>query len=59
MALNLAMSRIVLVSPQKNLEEEIIRKKAKRILQNRYGFSEDQVNTLFTIQTNGQCGSTS
>ncbi|CAG8829775.1 12331_t:CDS:2, partial [Dentiscutata erythropus] len=26
--------------------------KAKQILQNRYGFSEDQVNTLFTILKN-------
>ncbi|CAG8678876.1 1285_t:CDS:2, partial [Scutellospora calospora] len=51
--------RIVLASPQKNLEEEIIREKAKQILQNRYGFSKDQVNTLFTIQTNRQCESTS
>jgi len=44
--------RIVLASPPKNLEEEIIREIAKRILQNRYGFSEDQVNALFSIQKN-------
>ena len=44
--------RIVLASPPKNLEEEIIREIAKRILQNRYGFSEDQVNTLFSTQEN-------
>jgi integrase len=34
------------------LEEEIVREKAKRILQNRYGFSEGQVNALFTTQKN-------
>src|SRR5947209_8482065 len=44
--------RIVIASPPKNLEEEIIREIAKRILQNRYGFSEDQVNVLFSIQKN-------
>ena len=44
--------RIVLASPPKNLEEEIIREIAKQILQNRYGFSEDQVNALFSIQEN-------
>ena len=44
--------RIVLASPPKNLEEEIIREIAKRILQNRYGFSEGQVNALFSIQKN-------
>ncbi|CAG8797601.1 27234_t:CDS:2, partial [Dentiscutata erythropus] len=38
--------RIVLASPPKNLEEEIIREKAKQILQNRYGFSEDQEETI-------------
>ncbi|CAG8700675.1 41882_t:CDS:2 [Gigaspora margarita] len=32
---------------------------AKQILQNRYRFSKNQVNTLFTIQTNVQCGSIS
>ena len=45
--------RIAIASPPKNLEEEIIREIAKRILQNRYGFSEDQVNALFSIQKNG------
>src|SRR6266487_1412984 len=44
--------RIVLASPPKNLEEEIIREIAKQILQNRYGFSGDQVNVLFSIQKN-------
>ncbi|CAJ0748337.1 12371_t:CDS:2 [Entrophospora sp. SA101] len=53
MALNLAVIRIVIASPPKNPEEEIIREIAKRILQNRYGFSEDQVNALFSIQKNG------
>ncbi|CAJ0837431.1 13632_t:CDS:2, partial [Entrophospora sp. SA101] len=62
MALNLAVirpegsllcNRIVIASPPKNPEEEIIREIAKRILQNRYGFSEDQVNALFSIQKNG------
>jgi len=33
--------RIAIASPPKSLEEEIIREIAKRILQNRYGFSED------------------
>jgi len=42
----------------KDLEEEIIREIAKRILQNRYGFSEDQVNDLFSIQKNNQCENT-
>ncbi|CAG8622622.1 5369_t:CDS:1, partial [Paraglomus brasilianum] len=42
-----------MASPPKNLEEEIIREIAKRILQNRYEFSEDQVNALFSIQKNG------
>ncbi|CAG8481146.1 2571_t:CDS:1, partial [Paraglomus brasilianum] len=42
-----------MASPPKNLEEEIIREITKRILQNRYGFSEDQVNALFSIQKNG------
>ena len=45
--------RIAIASPPKSLEEEIIREIAKRILQNRYGFSEDQVNALFSIQKNG------
>ncbi|CAG8453921.1 9396_t:CDS:2 [Paraglomus occultum] len=51
--------KIAIVSPPKDLEEEIIREITKRILQNRYGFSKDQVDALFTIQTNGQCGSIS
>ncbi|CAH1771496.1 5101_t:CDS:2, partial [Entrophospora sp. SA101] len=34
--------RIAITKPPKSLEEEIVREKAKRILQNRYGFSEDQ-----------------
>src|SRR2546430_2301424 len=42
--------RIVMASPPKNLEEEIVREITKRILQNRYGFSEDQVDALFSIQ---------
>ena len=50
--------RIAIISPPKSLEEEIVREKAKRILQNRYGFNEDQVNTLFFTQKNGQCEST-
>ncbi|CAG8735667.1 3770_t:CDS:2, partial [Dentiscutata erythropus] len=37
---------------------EIVREIAKRILQNRYGFSEDQVNDLFSIQKNDQCENT-
>ncbi|CAG8751432.1 9871_t:CDS:2, partial [Dentiscutata heterogama] len=41
-----------IASPPKDLEEEIVREIAKRILQNRYGFSEDQVNNLFTILKN-------
>src|SRR6185369_16503618 len=44
--------RIAIASPPKSLEEEIIREKAKRILQNRYGFSEDQVEALFSAQGN-------
>src|SRR5438128_11499601 len=39
---SLLCNRIVIVSPPKNLEEEIIREIAKQILQNRYGFSENQ-----------------
>src|SRR6185437_5338411 len=42
--------RIVVTKPPKNSEEEIIREKAKRILQNKYGFSEGQVDNLFSIQ---------
>ncbi|CAG8590166.1 7950_t:CDS:2 [Dentiscutata heterogama] len=34
--------KIAIASPPKDLEEEIIREITKRILQNRYGFSEDQ-----------------
>jgi len=45
----LLCNRIAITKPSKNLKEEIIRKIAKRILQNRYGFSEDQVNALFSI----------
>ncbi|RHZ73740.1 hypothetical protein Glove_229g128 [Diversispora epigaea] len=45
--------RIAIASPPKSLEEEIIREIVKRILQNRYRFSEDRVNTLFSIQENG------
>ncbi|CAG8512245.1 2625_t:CDS:2, partial [Scutellospora calospora] len=41
--------RIAITKLPKSLEEEIIKEKAKRILQNRYRFSEDQVNALFTI----------
>ncbi|CAG8640181.1 21429_t:CDS:2 [Dentiscutata erythropus] len=52
MALNLVVSRIAIALPPKNLEEEIIREIAKRILQNRYGFSENQINALFSIQKN-------
>src|SRR2546423_1812255 len=44
-------SRIVMASPPKNLEEEIVREITKRILQNRYGFSEDQVEALFDLQS--------
>ncbi|CAG8518961.1 hypothetical protein C2G38_2184908 [Gigaspora rosea] len=46
--------RITITKPSKSLEEEMVREIATRILQNRYGFSEDQVNALFTIQTNVQ-----
>ncbi|CAG8811662.1 26496_t:CDS:2, partial [Dentiscutata erythropus] len=60
MALNLVMNscKIAIASPPKDLEEEIVREIAKRILQNRYGFSEDQVNDLFSIQKNDQCENT-
>ncbi|CAG8832954.1 18498_t:CDS:2, partial [Gigaspora margarita] len=44
--------RDAIASPPKDLKEEIIREKAKRILQNRYRFSEDQVNALFSTQKN-------
>ena len=33
--------KIIIASPPKDLEKEIIRKIAKRILQNRYGISKD------------------
>src|SRR5947209_19799504 len=45
--------RIAVTKPPKSLEEEIVREITKRILQNRYGFSEDQVDALFSIQKNG------
>ena len=45
--------RIAITKPPESLDEEIVREKAKRTLQNRYGFSEDQVNALFSIQKNG------
>src|SRR5215204_4873024 len=45
--------RIAITKSPKSLEEEIVRETAKRILQNRYGFSKDQVNALFSIQKNG------
>ncbi|CAG8823996.1 38828_t:CDS:2, partial [Gigaspora margarita] len=38
----------------KSSEEKIIREITKRILQNRYGFSEGQVDDLFSIQENVQ-----
>ncbi|CAG8760004.1 5043_t:CDS:2 [Cetraspora pellucida] len=44
--------RIAITKSPKSLEEEIVREKAKRILQNRYEFSDDQVNALFTIPKN-------
>ncbi|CAG8554286.1 12250_t:CDS:2 [Dentiscutata erythropus] len=59
MVLNLAVNRIAITKFPKSLEEEIIREKAKRILQNRYKFSKDQVNALFTTQKNKQCESIS
>ncbi|CAJ0748286.1 17809_t:CDS:2 [Entrophospora sp. SA101] len=43
--------RIAVIKPPKSLEEEIVREKAKRILQNRYGFSEDRVEALFDLQS--------
>ncbi|RHZ80879.1 hypothetical protein Glove_131g56 [Diversispora epigaea] len=50
--------RITIISPSKSLEEEIIREIAKRILQNKYGFSGNQVNVLFSNQKNKQYEST-
>ncbi|RHZ54556.1 hypothetical protein Glove_426g31 [Diversispora epigaea] len=44
--------RITIASPPKDLEEEIIREITKRILQNRYRFSEYRVNALFSTQKN-------
>ncbi|CAJ0752662.1 1098_t:CDS:1, partial [Entrophospora sp. SA101] len=44
--------KMVIASSPKDLEEEIIREIAKRILQNRYGFSVNQVNALFSTQEN-------
>ncbi|CAG8837494.1 22948_t:CDS:2, partial [Gigaspora margarita] len=41
-----------ITEPPKSLEEEIIREITKRILQNRYGFGEGQVNVLFSTQKN-------
>ncbi|CAG8627533.1 34768_t:CDS:2 [Gigaspora margarita] len=46
--------RIVVTKPPKSSEEKIIREIAKQILQNRYGFSEGQVDDLFSIQKNIQ-----
>ncbi|KAF0513462.1 hypothetical protein F8M41_017776 [Gigaspora margarita] len=46
--------RIAVTKLPKSSEEEIIREITKRILQNRYGFSEGQVNDLFSIQKNVQ-----
>ena len=46
--------RIAITEPPKSLEEEIVREITKRILQNRYGFSKDQVDALFSIQKNVQ-----
>ncbi|RIB01736.1 hypothetical protein C2G38_2229859 [Gigaspora rosea] len=46
--------RIAVAKPPKSLKEEIIREITKRILQNRYGFSKDQVDNLFSIQKNVQ-----
>ncbi|CAJ0901021.1 2574_t:CDS:1 [Entrophospora sp. SA101] len=47
-------SRIAVIKPPKSLEEEIVREITKRILQNRYGFSGNQVEALFSIQKNVQ-----
>ncbi|CAG8646069.1 9514_t:CDS:2, partial [Paraglomus occultum] len=44
--------KIAIASPPKDLEEGIIREITKRMLQNRYGFSEDRVNALFSTQEN-------
>src|SRR5438552_1401639 len=38
---SLLCNRIAVTKPPKSLEEEIVREITKRILQNRYGFSED------------------
>ncbi|CAG8789849.1 8342_t:CDS:2, partial [Gigaspora margarita] len=46
--------RIVVTKPPKSSEEEIIIEITKRILQNRYGFSEGQVDDLFSVQKNVQ-----
>ncbi|CAG8735170.1 21665_t:CDS:2, partial [Gigaspora margarita] len=46
--------RIVVTKPLKSSEEKIIREIAKQILQNRYSFSEGQVDDLFFIQENVQ-----
>ncbi|KAF0517995.1 hypothetical protein F8M41_016838 [Gigaspora margarita] len=46
--------RIAVTKLPKSSKEEIIREITKRILQNRYGFSEGQVNDLFSIQKNVQ-----
>ncbi|CAJ0749341.1 20941_t:CDS:2 [Entrophospora sp. SA101] len=43
--------RIAVIKPPKSLEEEIVREITKRILQNRYGFSGDQVEALFDLQS--------
>ncbi len=44
--------RIAVTKPPKNLKKEIVREITKQILQNRYGFSKDQVNALFSTQKN-------
>ncbi|CAG8559009.1 22607_t:CDS:2 [Gigaspora margarita] len=46
--------RIAITKLLKSSDEKIIREITKRILQNRYGFSEGQVNDLFSIQKNVQ-----
>ncbi|CAG8621426.1 9686_t:CDS:2, partial [Paraglomus occultum] len=43
--------RIAVAKIPKSSEEEIIREITKRILQNRYGFSEGQVDDLFALQS--------
>ncbi|CAG8781897.1 42649_t:CDS:2, partial [Gigaspora margarita] len=50
--INLVEGNYRIAKPPKSSEEEIIREITKRILQNRYRFSEDQVNALFSIQKN-------